>query len=103
MWYRGFLLRVEAVVGREDSHSGLNLNIQIQKLVFKFNSIQTPTIQYSGFIQDVISWQVLAEVNVSEVTGLSTVYSLRIHSPAGASRLSSLELSESYPLPIWQA
>jgi hypothetical protein len=38
-------------------HSGLNLNIQIQKLVFRFNSIQVPSIQYSGFIQYVISWQ----------------------------------------------
>lgn len=57
-------------------HSGLNLNIQIQKLVFRFNSIQVPIIQYSGFIQDVISWQVLAEMNVSEVAGISTVCSL---------------------------
>jgi 2-polyprenyl-6-methoxyphenol hydroxylase-like FAD-dependent oxidoreductase len=56
-------------------HSGLNLNIQIQKLVFRFNSIQIPIIQYSGFIQDVIPWQVLAEVNVSEVTGISTICS----------------------------
>lgn len=47
-------------------HSGLNLNIQIQKLVFRFNSIQVPIIQYSGFIQNVIAWQVLAGVNASE-------------------------------------
>lgn len=32
-------------------HSGLNLNIQIQKLVFRFNSIQIPIIQYSGSIR----------------------------------------------------
>jgi hypothetical protein len=35
-----------------DRHSGLNLNIQIQKLVFRFNSIQKPIVQYSGFIQN---------------------------------------------------
>jgi hypothetical protein len=69
----GFALTrvVEAIC----DHSGLNLNIQIQKLVFRFNSIQIPIIQYSGFIQDVIPWQVLAEVNVSEVTGISTICS----------------------------
>lgn len=66
-------------------HSGLNLNIQIQKVVFRFNSIQVPIIQYSGFIQYVIPWQVLAQVKVSEDTSLSTVYPPRIHSPAGAS------------------
>ena len=85
------------------NHSGLNLNIQIQKLVFRFNSIQIPAIQYSGFIQDVIPWQVLAEVNVSEATGISTIYSPRTHSPIGVGKSSSSVLSESYPSSIWQA
>jgi len=47
-------------------HSGLNLNIQVQKLIFRFNSIQMPIIQYLGFIQNVIAWQVLAGANASE-------------------------------------
>ena len=67
-------------------HSGLNLNIQIQKLVFRFNSIQIPIIQYSGFIQYVIPWQVLADVKVSEGTSLSTAYPFRTYSLADASR-----------------
>jgi fermentation-respiration switch protein FrsA (DUF1100 family) len=82
-------------------HSGLNRNIQIQKLVFRFNSIQIPVIQYSGFIQDVIPWQVLAKVNVSEVTSISTICSPRTHSPIGVGRSSSLVLSESYLSSIW--
>lgn len=70
-------------------HSGLNLNIQIQKLVFRFNSIQIHVIQYSGFIQYGIPWQALADDKVSEVTNLSIVYLPRIYSPAGAIRSSS--------------
>lgn len=58
-------------------HSGLNLNIQIQKLVFRFNSIQIPIIQYSGSIQYVIPWQVLAYVVMSEVTDLQRSIHLR--------------------------
>jgi hypothetical protein len=43
-----------ARAGLDYDYSGLNLNILIQELVFRFNSLQKPKIQHSGS-QDIMS------------------------------------------------